>query len=58
MALAMLLRRLEVDVTAHGFRTAFRTWCSEVADVEFDRAELCLSHRSALQRRAPKIAPQ
>jgi integrase len=45
MALAMLLRRMEVDVTTHGFRTSFRTWCSEVARVEFELAELCLSHR-------------
>ena len=52
MALAMLLRRLEIDVTAHGFRTSFRTWCSEVAHVEFELAELCLSHRigSAVSR--------
>ena len=45
MALAMLLRRLEIDATVHGCRTSFRTWCSEVAHVEFELAELCLSHR-------------
>jgi integrase len=52
MALAMLLRRMKADVTAHGMRTSFRTWCSEVADVEFELAELCLSHRigSAVSR--------
>jgi integrase len=52
MALAMLLRRMDVDVTAHGMRTSFRTWCSEVAHVEFELAELCLSHRigSAVSR--------
>jgi hypothetical protein len=33
------------NVTAHGYRTSFRTWCSEVAHVEFELAELCLSHR-------------
>ena len=52
MALAMLLRRMEVDVTTHGFRTSFRTWCSDVAHAEFEVAELCLSHRigSAVSR--------
>jgi integrase len=52
MALAMLLRRMEINVTVHGYRTSFRTWCSEVAHVEFELAELCLSHRigSAVSR--------
>jgi integrase len=52
MALAMLLRRLGVDVTVHGFRTSFRTWCSDVAHAEFEIAEMCLSHRvgSAVSR--------
>ena len=52
MALAMLLRRMNIDVTAHGFRTSFRTWCSDVAHAEFEVAEQCLSHRvgSAVSR--------
>ena len=45
MALAMLLRRMGVDFTVHGFRTSFRTWCSDVAHAEFEVAEQCLSHR-------------
>ena len=45
MALAMLLRRMGVDITVHGFRTSFRTWCSDVAHAEFEVAEQCLSHR-------------
>ena len=45
MALSMLLRRMSVDVTVHGFRTSFRTWCSDVAHAEFEVAEMCLSHR-------------
>ena len=45
MALSMLLRRMNVDVTVHGFRTSFRTWCSDVAHAEFEVAEMCLSHR-------------
>jgi integrase len=52
MALAMLLRRMEINVTTHGFRTSFRTWCSDVAHAEFEIAEMCLSHRvgSAVSR--------
>jgi integrase len=52
MALAMLMRRMDVDATAHGFRTSFRTWCSGVAHVPFEVAEASLSHRigSAVSR--------
>jgi hypothetical protein len=52
MALAMQFRRMDVDATAHGFRTNFRTWCSDVAHVPFEVAESCLSHRvgSAVSR--------
>ena len=52
MALTMVLRRMDVRVTAHGFRTSFRTWASDVAHAEFEIAELCLSHRvgSAVSR--------
>ena len=52
MALAMLLRRMNVGATAHGFRTSFRTWCSDVAHAPFEVAEACLSHRigSAVSR--------
>jgi integrase len=45
MALSMLLRRMSVDVTVHGFRTSFRTRASEIGHVEFEIAESCLSHR-------------
>jgi integrase len=45
MALSMLMRRMFIDVTVHGFRTSFRTWASEVGHVEFELAESCLSHR-------------
>ena len=52
MALAMLMRRMDVDATAHGFRTSFRTWCSDVAHIPFEVAEASLSHRigSAVSR--------
>ena len=45
MALLMMLRRMKIDATTHGFRTSFRTWASDVAKIEFELAELCLSHR-------------
>ena len=52
MALNMLLRRMNVAVTPHGFRTSFKVWCSDVAHAEFEVAEQCLSHRvgSAVSR--------
>ena len=52
MAMSMLLRRMGESVTVHGFRTSFRTWCSDIAHVEFEVAESCLSHRvgSAVSR--------
>ena len=52
MSLSMLLRRMGIDATVHGFRTSFRTWCSDIAHVEFEVAESCLSHRvgSAVSR--------
>ncbi len=54
MSLAMLLRRMGVDATTHGFRTSFRTWASDEAHAEFEVAEQCLSHRvgSAVSRGA------
>jgi integrase len=52
MALAMLMRRMGVDATPHGFRTSFRTWASDVAHTPFEVAEAALSHRigSAVSR--------
>jgi integrase len=43
MAMLALLRRMKVEVTAHGFRSSFRDWC---ADTGKDRelAEACLAH--------------
>lgn len=34
-----------MTATVHGFRTSFRNWCKELARVERELAELCLSHR-------------
>ncbi|MEY8144550.1 tyrosine-type recombinase/integrase [Falsihalocynthiibacter sp. CO-5D18] len=46
MAMLMLLRRMGVEgVTVHGFRSAFRDWVSEVANVPHEVAEKSLSHK-------------
>ena len=50
MSLAMMLRRLDPDITVHGFRTSFRNWCSEEAEIEFAVAETSLSHQWAVPR--------
>jgi integrase len=44
MSLLMLLRRMGSRVTAHGFRSSLRDWCSE-AGVDFETAEMILAHR-------------
>lgn len=44
MSFAMLLRRMKVDVTTHGFRSSFRTWCGERTNFPREIAEACLSH--------------
>jgi len=68
MSLSMLLRRMGESVTVHGFRTSFRTWCSDIAHVEFEVAESALSHlvgdatsrfynrTDLLERRRPEMA--
>ena len=46
MAMLMLLRRMGVEgVTVHGFRSTFRDWASEVANVPREVAELSLAHK-------------
>lgn len=55
MSLDMLLRRfnpLWKDrhgelITVHGFRSTFREWCAEQADVPRELAEMALAHRVA-----------
>jgi len=44
MALAMVLRRMEVHCTVHGFRSAFRDWAGERTDVPREIAEAALAH--------------
>jgi integrase len=44
MALTKLLRDLETGVTAHGFRSSFRDWCSERTSFPSEVAEMALAH--------------
>lgn len=44
MAMAMTLRRMELDVTPHGFRSTFRTWVAEQTRFPHDVAEAALAH--------------
>ncbi|MHB2210684.1 tyrosine-type recombinase/integrase [Methylobacterium sp. CM6257] len=44
MALEMLLRRMEVDATVHGFRSAFRDWAAEQTSAPREVAEAALAH--------------
>jgi integrase len=53
MSLAMLLGRMWAGkVTVHGFRSAFRDWCADVAHAPREIAEACLAHSvgSAVER--------
>lgn len=45
MAFLMLLRRLKMDITAHGFRSSFRDWASERTNFPRDVCEAALAHR-------------
>jgi integrase len=42
--LALLQRRMGRNATAHGFRSAFRDWCGDEADIPRELAELALAH--------------
>jgi integrase len=44
MSLTAVLRRMEVQVTAHGFRSTFRDWVSEYTEHSGEIAEMALSH--------------
>lgn len=44
MALLMLLRRLNVEATVHGFRSAFRDWAAERTNFPREVCELALAH--------------
>jgi integrase len=42
--LVLLQRRMKRGVTVHGFRSAFRDWCGDEADVPRELAEASLAH--------------
>ncbi|WP_074797265.1 tyrosine-type recombinase/integrase [Nitrosospira briensis] len=45
MTLTAVLRRMKRgDITAHGFRSTFRDWCSERTNNPRDVAEMALAH--------------
>ncbi len=44
MALLMTLRRMGLNVTAHGFRSSFRDWASEQTSFPREVCELALGH--------------
>jgi integrase len=44
MAFLMLLRRMAIDTTAHGFRSTFRVWCAEQTNIAREVAEAALAH--------------
>lgn len=45
MSLLQLLKRMgRSDITVHGFRATFRSWCSECTDFPSELAEMALAH--------------
>ena len=44
MVFLMMLRRMQLDVTAHGFRSSFRDWASECTSFPREVCELALAH--------------
>jgi integrase len=44
MAMTMLLRRMKVDATVHGFRSAFRDWAAECTGYSHEVCEIALAH--------------
>ncbi len=44
MAMLMMLRRANSDITAHGFRSSFRDWASERTNFTRDVCEMALAH--------------
>jgi integrase len=44
MVFLTALRRMKLDVTAHGFRSAFRDWAAEQMSFPSEVAEMALAH--------------
>jgi integrase len=63
MAMLMLLRRMRLPVTVHGFRSCFRDWVSEETDHSPEVAEKALAHSipnkvEAAYRRGDLLEPR
>ena len=61
MAFLMLLRRGKHEFTAHGFRSSFSDWASEVSNFSSETRESCLAHSignaaEAAYRRGDQLA--
>src|SRR3546814_17038688 len=50
MAMTMLLRRLQVAVTVHGFRSGFRDWPADCTGDAHEVAEMALVHTIEKER--------
>jgi integrase len=44
MSMAMLLRRMQVETTVHGFRSSFRDWAAERTGYTHEVCEMALAH--------------
>ena len=44
MIFTMALRRMSIDVTAHGFRSTFRDWAAEETNCPAEVCEMALAH--------------
>ena len=44
MAMAQLLKRMDIKVTVHGFRSTFRDWAGETTDYAREDIEMALAH--------------
>jgi integrase len=44
MAMSMLLRRMKIDATVHGFRSGFRDWSAECTSYAHEVCEMALAH--------------
>lgn len=44
--MSRLMERRGMQARPHGFRSSFRTWCSEAANAPWEIAETCLAHNT------------
>ncbi|MBB3957138.1 tyrosine-type recombinase/integrase [Novosphingobium sediminicola] len=44
MAMPILLRRMDLEVTVHGFRSTFRDWAAETTNFPNEVCEMALAH--------------